>query len=273
MSVYLFQFRREMTEHGRLFNDAQSSYIPPFFKHADDDFCDIVDMALRVDPSWDGKAHKFQGCRYELMVGVIFSEHQRSDLHTPYAAFQIERTGQGLAGISLDRNMREEGLRIKVDGMPTSRLHHGNTRRNQFFREVFCSPYAVPEVVLVHDLVKAHCHGFQVTARKASIGGESLGDDQQVPAMQCQIGIPHRQKTSDVGEGVFLCAHGAPIRIRKHLPDNLLYGLVGVTFFAQLYEICILGKPARINEHRYPEFRTDLTCRADILHTDRLSAS
>src|SRR5215469_3016109 len=85
--LHWFKMRGEVAQERGFVGEAHPgdslSILPNFEDHLD---C-IVDMALRVDAAWNGKANQihFRGA----------GEHQGADFYTANSSFQIEFTGQG----------------------------------------------------------------------------------------------------------------------------------------------------------------------------------
>ncbi|HUG42489.1 MAG TPA: hypothetical protein VMM12_18645 [Longimicrobiales bacterium] len=81
--------------------------------------------------------------------------------------------------------------------------------------------HAVAQVVLVHDLFEPHRDGVEVTPRQAAVGGEPLGEDQQVLLLLGQSGVVGGQQPADVGEAVLLRGERAAVGEAEDLADDV----------------------------------------------------
>src|SRR5437868_7054551 len=86
-------------------------------------FREVVYVALGVDAARNRKANEVHR-REGLMVSIRIplAEHNAPDLYGTDSAGEIERADEGLAGILLYRNLRQERAGVDVDRMPAGRL-------------------------------------------------------------------------------------------------------------------------------------------------------
>ena len=108
------------------------------------------------------------------------AEHQRANLDRADAAFQVQLRRQRHAGKLVQRNVRQEGARVDIDGVPAGRLHDGHAVLGDVVAQIGGGGDAVAQVVLVQRFLQAHGDGLQVAAGQAAVGGKALGQDQQV---------------------------------------------------------------------------------------------
>ena len=79
-------------------------------------------------------------------------------------------------------------------------------------------------------------------------------------------------EAAHIYDSVFLGTHGHSVGKGKHLADNLLDGLVGVSGLTCLDEIGILGKTGRIEDYRHIVFLRELAHAAQVFHRNGLAA-
>src|SRR5206468_2816697 len=96
-------------------------------------------------------------------------------------------------------NMRQKFLGGDVDRVAAGRLDDGNARRFQLFAEVLNRADAVAEIVFLQGLVQTDGDRLHVVAGQAAVGGEALGQDEQVAALFDPCFIVQGQKAADVG--------------------------------------------------------------------------
>ena len=74
---------------------------------------------------------------------------------------------------------------------------------------------------MVDDLAQALGDRLEVAAGEAAVGGEALGEDEEVAAALGQVVVVHGQPAADVGEAVLLGAHRHPVGERGDLPHDV----------------------------------------------------
>ncbi len=116
------------------------------------------------------------------------------------------------------------------------------------------------------------CHRLQIAACKPSVSQETFIDNTPLAGFLVQFLITRGEDAADVYEPVLLCAHGESICIGKHLPGDFSYGLIPIAFFPLSDEVCVFGKPGRIQEHRDRMLFCDSPYFPYVLHSDRLAA-
>src|SRR5690349_17691892 len=89
--------RREVSQEWWFVGNRQALDLVALAPDFEDDFDDVVNVALRVRSARDGEAH-------EVHLGG-FAEHQRADLDGAYATFEIKLVGERDAGELLERDV------------------------------------------------------------------------------------------------------------------------------------------------------------------------
>ncbi len=107
--------------------------------------------------------------------------------------------------------MGQERFGVQIDRMAAGRPHDRNPGIAALLPQVFGAANPIAKVPLVEHLIEAGGDRLQVTAGEAPVGGESLGEDQQIAALGGQLGILQCQEPTDVGDGVLLGREGDPI--------------------------------------------------------------
>ena len=90
--------RGEMAQGRSLMSDSEPPERLPSVEALRNDFDDIVDVALRVDPTGDGQTHEFHPCGDESPRGVIGSKHDATDFYRPDTACTVELDDERLSG-------------------------------------------------------------------------------------------------------------------------------------------------------------------------------
>src|SRR5207249_5296315 len=111
---HLFKFRREVPQHRRRLDDAQTAQALSLLENLDDRFDHVIDMALRVNAAWDGEAHQFHGGPGRVAgVGIDRAEHYAANLDGTDAGVTIKSAHQRLARKLIGGNMRGKGGGVK----------------------------------------------------------------------------------------------------------------------------------------------------------------
>ncbi len=157
--------------------------------------------------------------------------------------------------------------------MPTHRFYIGNMTGVESVGKIFHRGMAVLLVIVFQRFHQANGRGFQVTARKTTVGYKSLAHDQHILEIFGPGIIVANQKSSNIDQAVFLQAHRGAIGIREYLLCDLQQGFILVTGFPFLYEIGVFRKTTGIQDKRYSVFFKYRLGLADVLHGDRLTAA
>ena len=107
---------------------------------------------------------------------------------------------------------------VDVDGVPAGRLDDGHARGHQPLVQVLGRADAVAQVRLLDHLLEPAGHGLEVVPGEAAVGGEALGEDEEVAAALRQGVVVHGQEAADVGEAVLLGRHRAPVGAGRTSP-------------------------------------------------------
>src|SRR6266446_428923 len=86
---------------------------------------DVIDVALRINTPWKGQPYQFQGRRLLAAVRMNLAEHDAADLDRADACRQIKLHTQRLRRVLAGGQVRQQGGRVDIDGMPAGRLHDG----------------------------------------------------------------------------------------------------------------------------------------------------
>ncbi len=123
---------------------------------------------------------------------------------------------------------------------------------------------AVVQVVLVDGLLHADGERLEVASGQATVGGEALGEDQQVLVLAGELGVARGEEAADVDDRVLLGAHRAALRQVAHLLHDRADGAVALTRLALLDEVGVLGDAARVEVERRVELAADLGDRVHV---------
>ena len=160
------QVRGKVPQEWRLIGEPHAADFVAVAPDLEDDFNQVVNVALRVDAARNGEAHEVH-----LRGG---GEHQRADFDGANAAFEIKFGGEGDAGELVLRNVRQEGARVEVDGVAARRLHDGHAVLCDVIAQIGGGSDAVAEIVFVERFLDADSDGFEIASGKAAVGGDSL---------------------------------------------------------------------------------------------------
>ena len=117
--------------------------------------------------------------------------------------------------------MGEQGAGVDVDGVAAGGLHDRHAGAHQPVAEVRRRSDPVAEVVVVDHLAQALGDRLEVAAGEPAVGGEALGEDEEVAAALGQVVVVHGEPAADVGEAVLLGAHRHAVGERGHLPHDV----------------------------------------------------
>ncbi len=91
----------------------------------------------------------------------------------------------------------------------------------QVFAQVLDAANAIMEIVLVQHFDEALGHRFQVPARQAAVGDETLRQDQQVVGPRCQGVVAQQQHAADIDQAVLLGADRGAVGEIEHVPGDV----------------------------------------------------
>src|SRR6185369_11190496 len=98
----------EVPQEGRFVGDLQAFNLIALAPDFEDYFDDVVNVALGIGAARDGEAD-------EVHLGG-FPKHQGADLDRADTAFEIEFVGERDTGELLQRDVRNEGASVEIDG-------------------------------------------------------------------------------------------------------------------------------------------------------------
>ncbi len=229
-------------------------------------------MRLCVGPPGHRQPDQLHGRRELGAVLLMLTEHDRTDLDSPHPAVPVQLDRQGLGGILRGGDLGQEGLGVQVHSVAPGRLNDGDSRPGHLLGQIGSRADPVLQVLLLKNLGEALGDRLQVVSGQTPVGRETLGEDQQVPALPGDLRVVHPQESADVGKTVLLGRHGAPVDQGEHLPGDLAGGPVGVARLTLLDEPGVLGKPAGIQEERQTVSVADLAHLPQVGQADRLPA-
>ena len=126
---------------------------------------------------------------------------------------------------------------------------------------------------MVDHLAQALGDRFQVAPRQAAVGGEPLGEDEQVAALLGEVVVVQRQPAADVGQAVLLGAHRHAVGQRRHLPHDVGDRSLGVAGLALADEPGVLGEAAGVEEQRHLVAIAERPHAAQVLQRHGLTAA
>ncbi len=128
------------------------------------------------------------------------------------------------------------------------------------------------QVVEFSVFVKTYGKGFHVPAVHSSIGQVAFEGYYKTFRALIPVGVACGEEASHIHKRVFLGRHGHSIGQTEHFPHDFLDSLVGISIFADLDEICVLGKAGRVEDDALSELIGQRTYFLEILHRHGLSA-
>ena len=185
----------------------------------------------------------------------------------------VQLDGQRLARELAPRDVRQHALGVDVDGVSAGRLDNRDAGVGDVPPEVFGRYDPVAQVVRVENFGKTHRNGLQIAARQAAVGGEPLGENEQVLLLLGQPVVVGAEQPADVGERVFLGGEGAAVGQREHLLSYLLGRPVRVSRLALPDEPGVLGEPASVQIERNTMPGSGELHLLDVRERDRLSSA
>ena len=228
-------------------------------------------MALGVGPAWYREAYEIER-RGHLGAVWLQAEHDRSDLARPDPPGLVQRNGERLTRIGERLDVGEQGTSVEVDRVPADGPHHGDARRDEGVAEVGRRLDAVAQVVVVDDLGQTLGDGFEVAAGESAVGGEALGEDQDLAAALGQLRVAHREPPADVGEAVLLGTHGHAVGERGDLAHDVGDLALGLARLTLADEPRVLREATGVEEERPVVLVADRAHSAQVLERDRLSS-
>ncbi len=163
------------------------------------------------------------------------------------------------------RNVRQHTAGVDVDSVSARRLDDGHAMIRDVAAEVCGGRDAVPQVIGIENLVKAHGDRIEVTSGQPAVCGETFGQDEQLRFLLGEAAVVRAKKTSYVREGVFLGGKCAAIGQAKHSLRNFSRRRVRVTCFPLLDKPGVLGETAGVQIERNPVPRSQFPHRGDVL--------
>ena len=218
---------------------------PP--RHADHGLRHVVDVRLRVDAARNGQPHQIHRCGRLGPVGVK-PEHDRADLDASHPGLEVQGVDEGDPGIGGRGDVGQQRPGVDVDRVASRRLDDRHAGADQLLRQVFRRADPVAKVGLLDHLLEPPRDGLEVVAGQAPVGGEALGQDQQVARLLRPGVVVEREEAPDVGEPVLLGRERRPVGQREHLLRDLAGRSVRVPGLTQLDEVGVLGKAAGVEE-------------------------
>ena len=162
-----FKLRRKVAQKRRFVAQLHSLNLFALLPNCKDDFHHIVNVALGVNTTRDGKTNQVHRRRC--------SEHQRANLNRTNSAFEIKFVGQRDARETVRRNLWQEGTRINVNRVASGRLHDRHAMLGDVVPKIGGGSDAVFEVVLVKSLLYADRDGLQIAPRETAVSRIALG--------------------------------------------------------------------------------------------------
>ena len=116
----------------------------------------IVDVALGVDPPWNGQAQEF--------VARRLTEHYRTNLYRADAGVPIKRNGKRLSGKLMPRNLWQHLSGIDIDSVSTRRLHNRYSAGGDMTVQISgrCNP--IFKILRLQHFFETDCNGIQISA-------------------------------------------------------------------------------------------------------------
>ncbi len=168
----------------------------------------------------------------------------------------VQRDRERLTRVRERRDVGEQGAGVDVHRVAAGGLHDRHAGALQPVAEVGGGPDAVAQVVVVDDLAQPLRDGLEVTAGEPAVGGEALGEDEQVAAALGQVVVAHGEPAADVGQAVLLGAHRHAVGERRHLPHDVGDVALGLAGLALADEPGVLGEAAGVEEQRHRRRRS-----------------
>jgi hypothetical protein len=100
--------------------------------------------------------------------------------------------------------MGQQRTGVDVHGVTAGGSYDGDPKLYQGIAEMRGGADAIAEVVVIDDFAQFLGDGLEIAPGQATVGRESLGEDQQIPAPLRQICIVERQPAADVRQAVLL---------------------------------------------------------------------
>ena len=163
----------------------------------------------------------------------------------------VELDGERLAGVVVARDVRQEGARVDVDGVPARRLEDRHAGRGDALAEVLHRGVAILLVGEIERLVEADRDRFEVASGQPAVGRKALGQDEQLLLVPRHGVVVGAQEAADVGHAVLLRAHRAAVGEREHLARDVEEREVGEARLARLDEVGVLGEAAGVEIERH----------------------
>ena len=132
VALHPLKFCREMSKHWCFLDDTKAAQLAPIRVNLLGDLNDVIDMALCVDATWNGKTDKLHRRRDQSPHRIIFSEHYTPDLHGSDSPNAVQLAHDGLTGILMRGDMRCKSLCIQVDRVSARRPNDWHSNGDEF---------------------------------------------------------------------------------------------------------------------------------------------
>src|SRR5450759_5068094 len=168
-------------------------------------------------------------------------------LHGADPGVAVDGGRQRLCRVVLLRNLRQKGSRVQEDAVTPNGQNDGHARVPKLFPQVEDLADARANVVVLHRFLDSDGHRLHVAAGHAAVRVQSFEGHQQVARRFGHFHIVHRQESADVGQRVFLGAHGTPVAGGAKVLDDLAHAPPLLARLALLDEPGVFGD-ARVVE-------------------------
>ena len=167
----------------------------------------------------------------------------------------------------------KKGAGVEIDGVSTGRLNNGNALARDVIAEIGRRGDAVAKVVFFESFLHADGDSFEIASGEATVGGVSLGKDEQVFFLLGEQIVVGAEEAADVGHAVFLGGHGASVAEAEHFLGDFFGSFVCVSLLAQLDEPGVFGEAAGVEVERDSVALADSADLAHIFHGDGLASA
>jgi hypothetical protein len=242
----------------RFVGELQSTNGIALFPDFEDNFYYVIHVTLGVDAARNSKTNQvhFRGR----------AEHEPANFHGANSAFKIKFHGQRYTRELFERDVRQEGTGIQINGVSTRRLHDWDALVGNVIAKISRRGNPVLQVILLKRLLKTNRNCLEIAPRQSAVGGIALGKNEQVFFLLREKVVVGAEKSTDVGHAILFRRHGAAIAVAEHFLGDLLGSFGFKARLAQLDEIGVFGEAAGVEVERYSVLAANRVDVANVLH-------
>ena len=179
----------------------------------------VLEVRVGVDAARDGQAGQLQFGMPVPAGGRVAAGADDAALHRANTRHAVELGGERLRRKVLLRHVRQNSTGVQEHGVPANRQHNRNARIPNLVAQVLDLADSCVNMVIADALGNADRESLHIAARHATIGVQTLVNDDHGAGALVQVRVVHREEAADIDHRV--------IEPEAHRPRAALLGGVG----------------------------------------------